>query len=123
VLGRVAGGGQRPEHQPAQVDLLAVLQAAVAEAQPAGSGREDLGAGGGQFPAAGQEVGVQMGLHGPFVDNRVNGGHGRLLRWIRGQVGVTARPAARHSGSPSSSRRAERPASRRMATASWAKAQ
>jgi hypothetical protein len=109
VLGRVAGGGQRPEHQPAQVDLLAVLQAAVAEAQPAGSGREDLGAGGGQFPAAG--------------DNRVDGGHGRLLRWIRGQVGVTARPAARHSGSPSSSRRAERPASRRMATASWAKAQ
>ena len=47
-----------------------------------------------------------------FVDDRVNGRHGGLLGWIRGQVPVTARPAACHSGSPSSSRRAEKPSSR-----------
>ena len=58
-----------------------------------------------------------------FVDDRVDGGHGGLLGWIRGQVRVTASPAACHSGSPSSSRRAEKPASRSTATASWAKAQ
>ena len=35
----------------------------MGEAEPAGAGGEDLGAvGGGQLPAAGQEVGVQVGL-------------------------------------------------------------
>ena len=147
VLGGVPRGGQHPEGEPAQVDLLAVLQAAMGEAEPARARGEDLGAvGGGQLPAAGQEVGMQVGLGGvgdlepppagqlqvrggipgriddqrppvaqldhigavaqAFVDDRVNGSHGGLLGWIRGQVPVTARPAACHSGSPSSSRRA-----------------
>jgi hypothetical protein len=125
VLGRVTRGGQHPQGQPAQVDLLAVLQAAMGKAKPARPGREDLGAGrGGQFPAAGQEVGMQVGLGRvgdleppppgrlqigggvagrvddqrpavaqfdhigavaqAFVDDRVDDGHGRFLRRIRG---------------------------------------
>ena len=159
MLGGVPGGGQHPQGEPAQVDLLAVLQAAMGEAEPAGPRGEDLGAvGRGQLPAACQEVGVQVGLsrvgdlepppagqlqvwggvagrvnhQGPpvaqldhigavaetFVDDRVDGGHGRLLGWIGGQLRTTASPAACHSGSPSSSRRAEKPASRSTATAS-----
>jgi hypothetical protein len=47
VLGGVPGSGQHPQREPAQVDLLAVLQAPVGEAQPAGAGRQDLGAVGG----------------------------------------------------------------------------
>jgi hypothetical protein len=164
VLGGVPRGGQRLQGEPTQVDLLGVLQPMMGKAEPAGPGREDLGAvGGGQFPAAGQEVGVQVGLGGvgklqptpagqlqvgggvpgrvdhqgtsvaqldhvgavaqAFVDNRVDAAHGRLLGWIGGQVWLTASPTARHSGNPSSSRRAEKPSPRRTATASWAKAQ
>ena len=63
MLGGVPRGGQHPQGEPAQVDLLAVLQPAMGEAEPAGSRGEDLGAvGGGQLPAAGQEVGMQVGL-------------------------------------------------------------
>ena len=58
-----------------------------------------------------------------FVHDRVDRRHGRLLGSISGHPRVTASPAACHSGSPSSSRRAEKPASRSTATASWAKAQ
>jgi hypothetical protein len=59
VLGGVPGGGQGAQGEPAQVDLLAVLQRPVGEAEPAGAGRQDVGAaGGGQLPAASEEVGV-----------------------------------------------------------------
>jgi hypothetical protein len=59
----VPGGRKHPQGEPAEVHLLAVVQRPVGEAQPAGAGREDLGAGGGgQLPAAGQEVGMQVGL-------------------------------------------------------------
>ena len=164
MLRRVPGGGQRAQGEPTQIELLAVLQPPMGEAEPAGCGAQNLGAGGGgQLPAASQEVGVQVSLDGvgqpqpppagqlqvrgrvagrvdhqrpplaqldhigavaeAFVDDRVDGGHGRLLRWIGGQLRVTASPAACHSGSPSSSRLAEKPSSRSTATASWAKAQ
>ena len=137
MLGGVPRGGQHPEGEPAQVDLLAVLQAAMGEAEPAGVGRGPGRRRRRRLAAAGQEVGVQVGLGGigdpaaasapapgtgwvgtvdqgppvaqldhigavaqAFVDDRVNGGHGRLLGWIRGQVPVTARPAACHRGRP-----------------------
>jgi hypothetical protein len=58
----VAGGGDRPQHQPAQVQLLLVVQALVGELEVGGAGDEDAGAAGGQFAAAGDEVGVQVGL-------------------------------------------------------------
>jgi len=59
----VAGGGDRTQHQPAQVQLLLVVQALVGEPQLGGAGGEDAGALGGQFAAAGDEVGMQVGLH------------------------------------------------------------
>jgi hypothetical protein len=56
-------GGQRPQGESAEVDLLAVLQPLVGEAEAAGVGREDLGAvGRGQLAAAGQEVRMQVSL-------------------------------------------------------------
>jgi hypothetical protein len=164
MLRGVPRGGQHPQGEPAQVDLLAVLQAPVGEAEPAGARRQDLGTGdGGQLPAAGQEVGVQVGLGGEgdlepppsgqlqigggvagrihdqgppvaqldhigavpesLVYDRMDRGHGRLLRLLGDQLRLTASPAACHSGSPSSSRRAAKPSSRSNPTASWAKAQ
>src|SRR6266508_5112403 len=62
VLGGVAGGGQRPQPQAAQVELVAVAQAAMGEPEPGRGRREDGGAVGGQLAAAGDEVGVQVRL-------------------------------------------------------------
>src|SRR5207247_7258334 len=60
--GGVAGGGDRPQHQPAQVQFLFGVQALVGEPQLGGAGRDDAGVVGGQLAAAGDEVGVQVGL-------------------------------------------------------------
>jgi hypothetical protein len=93
VLGGVPGGGQHPQGEPTQVDLLGVLQAAMGEAEPAGSRGEDPGAiGGGQLPAAGQEVGVQVGL----------GRVGDAQSTPPGQLQIRGRVAGRvnHQGPP-----------------------
>jgi len=58
----VPRGGERAQHQPAQVEFLLVVQALVGEAQPGGARGDDPGVAGGQLAAAGDEVGVQVGL-------------------------------------------------------------
>ncbi len=62
VLGRVAGRRDDLQHEPAEVDLLAVLQRAVVEGQAAAGGREQPGAPGGELAATRHEVGVQVRL-------------------------------------------------------------
>jgi hypothetical protein len=92
VLGGVPGGGHGAQHQPAQVDPLVVLQAAVEVAQPAGPWGQDLGAGGGQLPAPGQEVGMQVGLE--RVGDRQPEAFGD------GQVGARVPGRVDHQGPP-----------------------
>ena len=61
VFVRVTGGHQRPQPEPAQVDLVAVRQPGVWKLPPACRGREDGRAvGGGQVERAGEEVSVQV---------------------------------------------------------------
>jgi hypothetical protein len=46
------GGGQRPQGQPAEVDLLPIVESLVLEDALPGSGGQDLGAYGGELSAA-----------------------------------------------------------------------
>jgi hypothetical protein len=65
VLVGVAGGGQRPQRQPAQVDLVAVAQALVREGPVPGGGGQHRGAVVvRELHGAGEEVGVQVGVGG-----------------------------------------------------------
>jgi hypothetical protein len=59
----VAGGGQRPQGQAAEIDLVAVAEAPVAEGPPPGGGGENFRAVVvGELDGAGEEVGVQVGV-------------------------------------------------------------
>jgi hypothetical protein len=62
VLRGVAGRGQGPQAQPAEVHVVAVAQPPVAEPAAALRCGEDLRAVRGELAAAGHEVGVQVGL-------------------------------------------------------------
>ena len=66
VLVGVPGRGQRAQGQPAQVDLVAVAQAAVVErrGRPAAEARTCAPSSAASWTRAGQEVGVQVGVGG-----------------------------------------------------------
>ena len=65
VLVGVTRGSDRAQGEPAEVDLLAVLEPAVRELPPTGSRGEHLGAvGGRELHGAGEEVGVEVGVGG-----------------------------------------------------------
>jgi hypothetical protein len=65
VLGGVAGGGQGPQRQAAQVDLVAVAQPSVGEGQLGRSRRQHPGPGASKLARPGDEVGVQVSLGNP----------------------------------------------------------
>ena len=62
VLGGMSGGGQRAQGQAARGRPRPVVEAPVRELGAPRGGGEHLGAVRGQFPAAGNEIGVQVGL-------------------------------------------------------------
>src|SRR5688500_3674977 len=64
VLVGVPGSAQGAQGQPAQVDLVAVAQPAVAVGALPGRRGKQLRAVGGQVDGAGDEVGVQVGVGG-----------------------------------------------------------
>ncbi len=77
MLVGVPRGGQRPQRQPAQVDLVGVAQATMVEPAPAGRrGQHHRTVGGGKLAGAGQEVGVQVRVGGERDGHTAPGGGG-----------------------------------------------
>ena len=80
MLRSVTGGGQGPEAQSTEVDLVAVVEPSVAELEAARRGRKDSRSRRAEGPAAGHEVGVQvrLGAEGkapiPLLGPRLVGG-------------------------------------------------
>ena len=85
MLGGVAGGGQRPQRQPAQASFVAVAEPAVAELDAPRCRGEHLSPIGSELTAPGDEIGVQVRLSGV--------GDGEPARLGGGQVpaGITFR--------------------------------
>ena len=93
------GGGQGAQRQPAEVDLVAVAEAAVVEgALPGGRGEDLRAVVGGELAGAGQEVGVQVGVGG-VRDRAARAGRRprRTARRSRDGSTARARPSPRSS--------------------------
>ena len=73
------GGGQRPQRQPAEVDLLSVMESPVLEDAVPGGGGQNLCPFGGELSAPRDEVGMQVGL-GAVGDTEPSGGRGAQVR-------------------------------------------
>jgi len=64
VLGRVTRGGDGAQAKAAEAEFVAVVEAAMGPLEAAGSRSEHGRAPGGELAAAGEEVGMQVGLDG-----------------------------------------------------------
>ncbi len=65
MLGDVAGRGQSSERETSEVDVVAILQSAVGVSRGSRAGGQSLGPPRlQQLPAAGDEVGMEVGLGG-----------------------------------------------------------
>ena len=82
MLGGVTRGGEGPEPQAAEIDLVAVTEALVGQFQPPDGRSEHMGAEGGQFAAAGDEVGVEMGFDRVGEVESAAFGFGEIARWV-----------------------------------------
>ncbi len=86
VLRGMPGRGQRPQRQPAQIDLLAAAQLLMTERQSGTSGGEQPRAEAGQLPAAGDVVGMHMSVGGEGDPQPVPGGQAEIGTGVAARV-------------------------------------